>query len=63
MKTVEIIINTSGELTINAAGFRGSECEKATAFLEQALGRLSAKQRKPEYYQRNRQTNEQKVGV
>ncbi len=63
MKTVEILINASGQLTINAAGFSGSDCEKATAFLEQALGKLAAKQRKPEWHQRNQRTNQQKVGV
>ena len=63
MKTIEVIINTSGQLTINAAGFSGTDCEKATAFLEQALGKLTAKQRKPEFYQRTQRTNQQKVGV
>jgi len=63
MKAIEIIINTSGQLTINATGFRGSDCEKATAFLEQALGQLTAKQRKPEWHQRNQRTNQQKAGV
>jgi hypothetical protein len=63
MKTVEIIINASGQLTINAAGFSGTDCEKATAFLEQALGKLAAKQRKPEWHQRNQRTNQQKIGV
>lgn len=63
MKTIEILINTAGQLTINAAGFSGSDCEKATAFLEQALGQLKVKQRKPEFYQRNKTTNKQKVGT
>ena len=63
MKVVEIIINGSGQLTINAAGFSGTDCEKATAFLEQALGQLTAKQRKPEWRQQNRRANQQKVGV
>ena len=63
MKVVEIIIQASGQLTINAAGFSGTDCEKATAFLEQALGKLTAKQRKPEFYQRHQQTHQQKVGV
>jgi hypothetical protein len=63
MKTVEIIINASGQLTINVAGFSGTDCEKATAFLEQALGKLAAKQRKPEFYQRQQRTHQQKVGV
>ena len=63
MKTIEIIINASGELTISASGFSGSDCEKATAFLEQALGQLTLKQRKPEFYQRNQRTRQQKAGL
>jgi len=63
MKVVEIIINFSGQLTIGAVGFSGTDCEKATAFLEQTLGKLTAKQRKPEFYQRNQRTNQQKVGI
>jgi len=62
MKAIDIIINTSGQLTINAAGFSGTDCEKATAFLEQALGKMTAKQHKPEWHQRNQRTNQQKVG-
>ncbi len=62
-KTVEIIVNPAGQLTINAAGFSGSDCEKATEFLEQALGQLSARQRKPEYHQRHNHTRHQKVGT
>ena len=63
MKTIEIIINASGQLTINAAGFTGADCEKATAFLEQALGSVSQKQRKSEWYQRSSRTNQQKIGA
>ena len=63
MKTIEIIINSSGQFTINASGFTGCDCEKATAFLEQALGRVSQKQRKPEWHQENRRTNQQKIGA
>ena len=63
MKAIDILINTSGQLTINAAGFSGADCEKATAFLEQALGKLTAKQRKLEWHQRNQRTHQQKVGV
>jgi hypothetical protein len=63
MKTIEILINSSGQITINATGFQGADCEKATAFLEQELGILAARQRKPEWFQRNHRTNRQKVGV
>lgn len=63
MKVVEILISPLGQLTINAVGFSGTDCEKATAFLEQALGQLTSKQRKPEWHQQNRRANQQKVGV
>lgn len=63
MKAVEILINTSGQITINATGFSGTECEKATAFLEQVLGEITARQRKPEWHQRNRRTTQQRIGV
>ncbi len=60
MKIVEIIINPSGRLTINAAGFTGSDCEKATAFLEQALGEIQQRQHKAERYRQVRR--QQRVG-
>lgn len=63
MKTIEILINPSGQLTINAAGFQGADCEKATAFLEQALGQLANKQRKPEYFRKTCHKTVQKVGL
>lgn len=61
MKTIDILINPAGRITINANGFEGADCEKATAFLEQALGELEQRQRKPEYHRRVKR--QQKVGV
>jgi hypothetical protein len=63
MKTIEILIHPSGQLTIDAAGYQGADCEKATAFLEQALGQLAAKQRKPEWYRRAVRQRHQEVGA
>ena len=37
-RTIEIIIGTTGEIQIHAVGFKGPDCEKATAFLEETLG-------------------------
>jgi hypothetical protein len=37
-RTIEIIIGTTGEIQIDAVGFKGPDREKATAFLEEALG-------------------------
>ena len=47
-RTSEIIIGTTGEIQIDAAGFKGPDCEKATAFLEEALGVVGQKIKKPE---------------
>jgi len=50
MKTIEIIVNTDGSLKIDAVGFSGPDCEKATRFLEEVLGKVTGKQKKPEHY-------------
>jgi len=63
MKTIEIIISPTGQLTVNAAGFQGADCEQATAFLEQALGEAGQKQRKPEWYRQVTRQQNQQVGT
>ena len=37
-KTIEVVIGPDGSLKIEALGFKGADCERATAFLEKALG-------------------------
>lgn len=49
-KTIEVIIGPQGEIKIEAQCFQGADCEKATKFLEDALGKPSDRSRKPEYY-------------
>lgn len=61
-RTIEIIIGTTGEIQIDAVGFKGPDCEKATAFLEQALGMVGNKVKKPEHHQHGTTRNQQKVG-
>ncbi len=64
-RTIEIIIGTTGEIQIDAVGFKGPkgpDCEKATAFLEEALGVVGRKVKKPEYHQRANTTNQQLIG-
>jgi hypothetical protein len=61
-KTIEVIIAPDGSLKIDAVGFQGADCEKATAFLEEALGQVGERQRKPEYLIRRTVTRQQKVG-
>jgi hypothetical protein len=61
-RTIEIIFSSSGEIQIDAVGFKGADCEQATRFLEEALGKILQKQRKPEYHQRNKVRNQQRIG-
>ena len=60
MKTIEVIVKTDGSLKIDALGFTGPDCEKATRFLEEALGKVAGKQKKPEHYRQVKR--QQQVG-
>jgi hypothetical protein len=61
-RPIEMIIGTTGEIQIDAVGFKGPDCEKATQFLEQALGVVGKTIKKPEYHQRSTRSNQQKIG-
>ena len=59
---IEITIAPTGEIKIEAIGFKGTDCEKATKYLEQALGTVSGKVKKPEYHQRQQNQRQQRIG-
>ena len=61
--TIEIIVSPTGEFTIEGVGFKGSDCEQATRFLEAALGVVNAKVKKPEFHQSARSTQQQTLGT
>ena len=61
-KTIEIIIGPTGEIQIDAVGFKGADCEKATRFLEEALGVVGNRVKKPEYHARANTHNQQQLG-
>lgn len=61
-RTIQITVASTGEIQIDAVGFKGADCEQATKFLEEALGTISAKQKKPEYHQSNRSKTQQRLG-
>ena len=60
--TIEIIIGPTGEITIDAVGFKGADCEKAMKFLEEALGVIGGRTRKADYYTRVTSVNKQRLG-
>jgi len=49
--TIEIIIAPTGETAIDAVGFKGADCEKATKFLEEALGVIGGRTPKADYFE------------
>ena len=61
--TVEIIVSPQGEITIDAVNFKGADCEKATAYLEEALGVVKDRVKKPEYHQTRQAGQNQKLGL
>ena len=56
MKNKEIIIDIDpkGEVDIEAIGFKGGTCEKALAPIEEAIGEVKSRKRKPEFYQKEK---------
>ena len=49
-RTIEVSIDPTGAVTIEATGFRGGACEQATKEIEEALGLQKARKKKPEYH-------------
>ncbi len=62
MRTIEIIVGPQGGIQIEAVNFRGPDCEQATRFLEEALGQIKQRRRKPEYLARAKTKTQQRVG-
>jgi hypothetical protein len=62
-RTIEIIVSSTGEIKIDAVGFKGADCEQATRFLEEALGVVNQRAKKPEYHQSRTGKRQIQVGT
>lgn len=62
MKTITVDIDSTGKVKIDAIGFTGNACEKATAALQSALGTVKSVQRKPGYSVQTKHNQQQKAG-
>ncbi len=51
MKTIDILVRPNGETILETRGFSGEQCQHASRFLEQALGRSVHEQRTAEFYE------------
>ena len=52
MKTIDVIIDTDGNIEVQTTGFSGPECKQATADLERALGTVTDDRVTSEYHRR-----------
>jgi hypothetical protein len=50
-KTIEIIVDAKGEVTVQTKGFSGSSCRDASRIIEQALGEQTAEKLTTEFYE------------
>jgi Protein of unknown function (DUF2997) len=55
LKTIEIIVGPKGETTVQTKGFVGPECQDASKFIENALGKRSSEQKTAEFFQQGQQ--------
>ena len=62
MKTIHVDFAPDGGIKIEAVGFTGADCDQATRFLEDALGTVTGKARKPEYHQAQQTRPRQQLG-
>ncbi|MDE2096125.1 MAG: DUF2997 domain-containing protein [Patescibacteria group bacterium] len=51
-KSIVIEVAEDGAVKVEGHGFSGPDCQKATAFLESALGVKTGEVRKPEFIQK-----------
>lgn len=59
MKKIQIDIKTDGTIDIEALGYNGVGCLEATRAFEEALGQVTDRERKSEYYQK--ETNQETI--
>ena len=53
-KEIIVQIGVDGQTKVEAVGFQGPSCEKATEFIEKALGVIIKREAKPERFRMDR---------
>jgi hypothetical protein len=62
-RRIHVRVSPTGEITVEAEGFRGKGCEAATKAIEESLGKPGTRSRKPEFWrQETSRKNQQKLG-
>ena len=61
MKTIEIIVNPQGQVTLQTKSFTGSACKEASRLIEQALGIVQSDRPTAEFYQSESAPENQRI--
>jgi hypothetical protein len=62
-RRIHVKVSPTGEITVEAEGFKGNGCEAATKAIEDALGKPRERTRKPDFWrQSNSHQNQQQIG-
>ena len=62
-RRIHVRVSPTGEITVEAEGFKGNGCEAATKAIEEALGKPRERTRKPDFWrQTNSHQNQQQIG-
>jgi hypothetical protein len=62
-RKIHVRISPTGDITVEAKGFNGKGCQAATKAIEDALGKVGTRTRKPDFWkQSNSGRNQQKLG-
>ena len=63
IRRIHVRVSPIGEIIVEAEGFQGKGCEAATKAIEDALGKLRSRVRKPDFWrQAQSHRNEQQLG-
>lgn len=60
MEMIEVVVSSDGETTVRVSGCAGPSCADMTKAIEQALGKVTADRKTPEYYRRQEAKREQR---
>jgi hypothetical protein len=61
-KTIEVTIDRNGNTKVEAKGYEGGECVKATKSVEEALGKMKKRTLKPEHSKISNVAEKTKIG-
>ena len=57
-RVIEVTVSPQGETTVQTRGYAGSDCLRASKFLEQALGVVAADRKTNDFFTSTEQTTQ-----